>query len=157
MNLVATDAPPCHIKAMTQMGIAKVREMEAEASRMPQLELETDHLFHAGCYTRTVVLPAGTFITGALIKIATVIIITGTVRIYVDDGDVQDHTGYNVFAAEANRKQAFYAFSDVTITMIFPTSAQTVEAAEAEFTDEAHLLITNCKEKQLCQVLQPQP
>jgi hypothetical protein len=50
--------------------------------------------------------------------------------------------GYNVLPASAGRKQVFVSVSDVVITMVFPTKATTVEAAEAEFTDEAAMLLS---------------
>jgi hypothetical protein len=48
--------------------------------------------------------------------------------------------GYAVLPASAGRKQAFVAQADTRLTMVFPTSAKTVEQAEREFTDEIYLL-----------------
>jgi hypothetical protein len=47
-----------------------------------------------------------------------------------------------VIPASAGRKQVFVSRSTVTITMLFPTLARTVEEAEAEFTDEAAGLLS---------------
>lgn len=107
----------------------------------PQAEIETSHIIHGGMYTRTIKIPAGVLLTGALIKVATVLIVQGDVLVYVGDKSVELH-GYNVFAASANRKQVFMAMSDVYLTTVFPTSAKTVEEAENEFTDEANLLLS---------------
>jgi hypothetical protein len=80
-------------------------------------------------------------ITGALIKIPTVLIISGAVVIYLD-GAAQELHGYHVFAASAGRKQAFVALADTDLTMLFPTAAKTLEAAERAFTDETDLLMS---------------
>ena len=86
-------------------------------------------------------VPAGVAITGALMKIPTMLILSGDFVIYIDDVPVELH-GYNVFTGCANRKQAGYALTDTNVTMIFPTQAKTVEEAEEEFTEECHLLFS---------------
>lgn len=126
---------------MSADAIARVRAMEAEAALLPQVDIHTRNLLHAGLYARTIRLPAGAALTGALIKIATVVIVSGHVSIYVD-GEVIELAGYHVLPASAGRKQAFLAHADTDITMLFPSRAATVEAAEAEFTDEADRLLS---------------
>jgi hypothetical protein len=81
-------------------------------------------------------------ITGALIKIPTVVITSGSLIAYTGEG-LKPLDGYNVIKAEAGRKQAFVAKTGSYITMIFATSATTIEEAEREFTDEYELLLTN--------------
>jgi len=129
------------IAPMSAAAIDKVRALERQAARLPQLPIETSHLFHAGMYARTVRIPAGVMITGVLIKTATILIISGDVVMYVE-GKAKELHGYNVFAASAQRKQAFVALSDAAMTMLFPTEAKTVAAAEDEFTGEADLLLS---------------
>lgn len=130
------------IPAMSDQAIGIVRCLERAATEFPQVHIETTHAFHAGLYARTVKIPAGVIITGALIKIPTLLIISGEVVMYLDGSPKKLH-GYNVFAASAHRKQAFVAITDTHLTMLFPTTATTVEEAEAEFTDEVSLLMTN--------------
>lgn len=124
-----------------EMSLEKIRRLETEAFKMPQVRLETTHVFHAGMYARTCKVPAGVLITGALIKIATLLIVEGDAMVYVNDGAVRME-GYNVLSASAGRKQAFLAMRDTYITMVFPTENTTVEDAEDEFTDEADNLQT---------------
>jgi len=128
--------------AMSNSKIDLVRALEAEAMAMPQEQLSTNHTFHAGTYARTVFLPAGMMITGALIKIPTTVITSGSLIAYTEEGAVELE-GYRVMKAEANRKQIFVAKADSFITMVFATSATTVEEAEREFTDEYGLLLTS--------------
>lgn len=130
-----------HIPAMSDTAIEKVRAIEKRASELEQIPLVTTHVLHAGVYSRTIMLKAGTFITGALIKRTTQLIFSGHAMVYIGDESVE-LIGYKTMAASANRKQAFLALEDTHLTMLFATSATTVNEAEEEFTDEAHLLIS---------------
>lgn len=128
------------IPAMTPAAIDRVRLLEGERAALPQVPIRTEHLLHAGMYARTVYVPAGVLITGVLIKVATVLIVEGDALIYLGHEKPLEVAGYNVLPASAGRKQAFVARSDMRLTMIFPTTAATVEEAEREFTDEVDLL-----------------
>ncbi len=119
----------------------KVRRLEEVVLGLPQTRIDTSQVLHAGMYARTVMIPAGVVLTGALIKIAPLLIVEGDVLVYVG-GETIELNGYNVLAADANRKQAFVAKTDTYLTMVFPSSAHTTEEAEDEFTDEAHMLTT---------------
>jgi hypothetical protein len=108
----------------------------------PQVELPTEHVIHAGMYARTVRMPAGTILAGALIKVPTMVIVNGHTKVFVKDG-VSEIDGFNVFPASANRMQIFVAVTPVEITMMFPTQAKTVEECEREFTDEHEQLLSH--------------
>ena len=129
------------IPAMKKIAIDNVRQLEKHVLKAPQTKIATDHLFHAGVYARTIMIPAETVLTGALIEIATVLIVSGHAIVYVGD-ESKEINGFHVFAASAGRKQAFIAVTDVYLTMLFATDAKTVEEAENWFTDEAHLLFS---------------
>lgn len=129
------------IPAMSDDAIAKVRSLEAKLRALPQVPVATDHVLHAGMYARTIRIPAGVVLTGALIQIATLLIANGDCQVFVGD-DVRELHGYNVLPASAHRRQAFIAITDTDLTMIFTTRSQTVSDAEEEFTDEAHLLMS---------------
>lgn len=130
---------PATIAAMSPQAIARVQKLEAFLLTQPQLNASVWHLIHAGMYHRTLLMRAGTVVTGALVKIPTVLTIHGDVVVTIGDR-VRRLTGFNVIPAAANRKQVFRAFSDTHITMAFPTDAKTVEEAEREFTDQHELL-----------------
>lgn len=127
------------IPAMSGEAIARVAMLERQLLALPQTPLETQHVLHAGLYSRTLLLPAGEVMTGALIKIATLLIVQGDTLVLIE-GETRRITGYAVLPAAAGRKQAFLAIADTHITMIFPTAARSVVAAEREFTDEADRL-----------------
>src|SRR5216684_8484560 len=115
------------IPAMGPAAVSKVRALEAIARKLPQVPLETHHILHGGLYARTIRIPAGVTITGALIKVATVLIVRGDVLIYVGDEEPLRLEGYNVLPASAGRKQAFATLADTHITMICSTEVRTVE------------------------------
>ncbi|HSV48351.1 MAG TPA: hypothetical protein VLJ58_21360 [Ramlibacter sp.] len=122
--------------------IGKVRALEsALLAQEDQVEIPTNHVLHAGMYARTVRIPAGHAVTGALIKVPTVLIVNGDVVLYTGDGTVH-LTGYHVLPAAAGRKTAFAAIGDTDLTMLFPTQAATVDQAEREFTDEFDALLS---------------
>lgn len=127
------------IPAMSGEAVAKVRQLEQWALERDQIDMPIEHTIHGGMYARTLMLPAGVMITGALIKVPTILIIAGNAIMYTNDGPAEI-IGYAVLPASAHRKQAFYALEDTYMTMLFPTKAKTVEEAEREFTDEVELL-----------------
>jgi len=129
------------IAPMSNEAVQKVRELETMTLQLPQVDIPTDHVLHAGMYARTITIPAGTMLTGALIELATLLIIQGDVDVFTGEG-TQRLTGYHVIAAQAGRKQAFVTHADTHVTMIFPTKAQHVAQAEDEFTQEADRLLS---------------
>lgn len=127
------------IPATTDRSLEMVCQLEAEVLGQEQVQLATDHVLHAGVYARTVTIPAGVVVTGSLMKIATVLIIEGEVSVFMGD-DTLIFRGYNVVPALAGRKTAVLAHTVTHVTMLFHTDAETVAAAEAEFTDETDKL-----------------
>ncbi len=121
--------------------VEKVRQLETAALAMPQVDIPTDHVFHAGMYARTIQIPAGVMLTGARILIPTILIISGDALIYGENGPKR-FSGYHVALGQCGRKQAFYALQDTHLTMLFPTGATTVDAAEQQFTDEYEKLFS---------------
>ncbi|AIL33103.1 hypothetical protein [Basilea psittacipulmonis] len=135
MNLPSTIVVP----SMTDEQIEKVHQVEEKLMELEQIEIPTHHVIHAGMYARTIKIPAGAIITGVLIKRSTLLIVQGTTTVYVGDKEIFVN-GYQVLPASKHRKQMFMAHEDTYLTMIFPTQAKSVQEAEEEFTDQAHLL-----------------
>lgn len=124
---------------MSVAAIDRVRLAEGRASELPQVPITTEHMIHGGLYLRTVRLPAGVRITGALVKRATALIVHGDAVAYLGEETIR-LCGYNVLPASAGRKQVFVALSETVLTMILPTDAKTVDEAERQFTDELEIL-----------------
>lgn len=139
MNSVACPSPV--FPAMSAADVGKVSRLESRLREMEQVSIATTHHFHAGLYARTIRIPKDVVITGALIRIATLLIVSGHVTVFIGEDQIELR-GYHVIPASAGRKQVFVAHADTDLTMIFPSRAATVEEAEAEFTAEADLLMS---------------
>lgn len=112
-----------------------IKEYEGNARELDQLDVKTEHLIHAGMYARTVHLPAMGMFTNVLIKIPTVVIVSGYCYMWAGTKWVK-LVGYHAFPASAGRKQICMTKEPTSVTMIFSTDATTVEEAESQFTDE---------------------
>lgn len=113
---------------------------------LPQIDIQTDHVIHGGMYTRTIRLGAGVVLMGALVKIPTMLIVSGCTKVFTGESWIE-LDGFHVIPARAGRKQIFVTQEDTNISMIFRTDAQTVEQAEEEFTDEAEALMSKQSDK----------
>lgn len=133
--------PGSLVPSMSDATIGKVREIERITAQMPQTPIATAHLFHAGLYARTVMVPPDTVMTGALIRRATVLIVEGETLMVTEEGTVALH-GYNVLPMSARRKAALVAITETHLTMLFATNARTTAEAEDEFTNEPELLVS---------------
>lgn len=129
------------LPAMTAGAIEQVRRLEEASRQHPQVAIATRHVLHAGMYARTICVPAGVLLTGVFIRIPTLLIFSGHATVFIG-GETLELAGHHVLPASAGRKQAFVAHADTELTMLFPTRATTVEEAEAEFTDEPHMLFS---------------
>jgi hypothetical protein len=127
------------LPTMNEEEIVKVRKLETLLAGFPQVDLETQHIIHGGTYSRTIMIPAGAALTGALLKIPTTLVVSGRVTVFIGDKTI-DLDGFNVLPASTGRKQAFYAHTDTWLTMFCATEAHTLEDIEAEMTDEVDLL-----------------
>ena len=139
MNSIASAAPS--LPAMTSADVEKVRGLESHLLGMEQVAIQTQHHFHAGLYSRTIRIPAGVMITGALINIPTLLIVSGHVTVFIG-GETLELKGYHIVPGQAGRKQVFVAHADTDLTMTFATQAKTVEDAESEFTNQPTALMS---------------
>jgi hypothetical protein len=149
LNLAKTTLEPAQtgvrISASSPDVLKAIYAAQALVSSGPQAEVETTHVLHAGMYARTVRVPAGVRAVGTLIKIPTLLIVQGDMDMWSGE-DWLEIRGYGVLPGEAGRKALFVTRSDVWMTMLFATQAQTVDEAERECTDEYEDLITRRKE-----------
>lgn len=119
----------------------EVRRLEAELLALPQVDLATENLVHGGMCARTILIPAGTALTGALTNMDNVCVMFGDIEVTTDEG-VKRLTGYHVLPAKAGAKRAGFAHSDTWWTTIWPTGLADIEAIEDEATSESDRLQT---------------
>lgn len=118
-----------------------VAHLEAHLAQLPQVDLQTQHIVHAGVSARTIFIPAGTTLTGALTRIGNVCIVVGDITVTTDEGP-QRLTGHHVITAQPGAKRAGYAHADTWWTTVHHTEQVDVRAIEAEMTTEADRLQT---------------
>ena len=127
------------IPPMSSEMIEKVRAVEHLSRKRKQVKIPIEDYLHGGMYVRTARVPAGIAFTGVRIIVETSLVVNGHAIIHTGVEWVEVK-GFNVFAAAKNRKQVFVTFTDVELTMFFPTKAKTVKEAEEQFTDEVSSL-----------------
>lgn len=118
-----------------------VRELERHMLAMPQVDLATTHLAHGGMYARTIMIPAGTLLTGAQTNCDNICVVVGDISVTTDDGTVR-LTGHHVIPARAGFKRAGLAHADTWWTTLMLTDEVEVERIEEQMTDEADMLQT---------------
>ena len=118
-----------------QSMLDRVKNLQAEVSKLPQYQPETKHYFHGGMYCREVFRHAGVLVVGAVHKKEHFyLIVSGTVAITTDDG-VQRVTGPHLFQSKPGTKRAVYAETDALCMTFHALAATTVEDAEAELVE----------------------
>lgn len=129
----------------TDSEVEFAKAVESEALKQEQVEIETTHNFHAGIYSRTILIPKGVLITGALITIDTLLTIAGHCIVFNGPNGATEYKGYNIIKGMAGRKNVFYALQDTYLTMQFATKSIDVDSAEREFTSEIDKLASRGK------------
>lgn len=115
---------------------AKVEALQVELSKLPQLELPTEHIFHGGMYCRQLWRPAGTLIVGKVHKKEHFyMVVYGTVAVTTDDG-VQYLTGPHLLTSSAGTKRAVYAETDALCMTFHRADSTTVDEVETELVED---------------------
>lgn len=128
-------------RAIAETPRAQVEALEREVLKLPQVDLKTSHVLAGGVYSRTIVIPAGTVLTGAVHKRDHINVMQGDITVTTDAGP-QRFTGHHVIATKAGAKRAGYAHADTIWTTICRTDSTDLEAIEAELVEESERLQT---------------
>lgn len=129
------------LPALAPAARERVYAFEQELLKQQQVPVFIIHTLHAGVYARSMLMPQGMVLTGALMKIPTLLIVSGELQVFNGE-HTERFSGYNVLQGAAGRKSLMLAITDVNMTMLFATQAATVDEAEREFTDEYEKLQT---------------
>lgn len=119
----------------------RVRQLEQHLLGLPQVDLQTGHLVHGGMYARTIMVPAGTMLTGALTNQDNVCVVHGDITVTTDTG-TRHLVGFNVLPACAGSKRAGIAHADTWWTTLWTTDLTDITEIENVLTDEADQLQT---------------
>lgn len=120
---------------------AQVRAMEAHLLTLPQVDVQTQLLVHGRMCARTILVPAGTMLTGVQTNCDNVCILCGDITVTTDAGP-QRLTGFHVLPAAAGFKRAGIAHADTWWATVHHTDHTDPALIEREMTDEPGLLQT---------------
>ena len=119
----------------------KVDRLESFILQMPQVDLQTTHALSGCVYARTIFIPAGTVLTGAVHKKDHINVVHGDISVSTDDG-MKRITGYHVLPTKAGMKRHGFAHGDTHWTTLCETQLDEVEAIENELVEDAEKLQT---------------
>ena len=138
---------PCEDDALALIvgmpDVATVRALEdiIRGLGLPEVDIPTSTVVHDGMVARTIFIPAGTMMTGALGKANTVNVFIGDITVTTDDGMVR-LSGYNVIPGTAGAKRAGVSHADTWWTTIHRSDLTDPAAIEDEYTDESADLLS---------------
>lgn len=135
-----TATPEHALALLAAAGDAGARFDEALA-RLPQVDLQTAHLVHAGISARWIHIPADTVLVGALTELDNVCLVIGDITVTTGAGVVR-LTGVNMLPALKGAKRRGVAHADTLWFTVHRTESATVAGAEDEMTREASNLQT---------------
>jgi hypothetical protein len=103
--------------------------------------IEAEHHFAAGLVARTIMIPAGTCLTGAAHLSEHLNIATGDITVWTEAG-MRRLVGHHVLPSMAGAKRVGYAHKDTWWTSVHlnPTNTRDVQALEAALVEDPHRL-----------------
>jgi hypothetical protein len=132
-NVVVRDVPASHLP---------IYRLEAELLKLPQVEMPVEHAFCAGLYARTMHIPAGTALTGAIHRQESFFLVRkGSLIVSTDSGPRTLGPG-DMSVSSIGTKRAGVALTDVEVTTFHanPTNEQEPNALWDLFTIPAPAL-----------------
>lgn len=135
---------------------AKIYSAEKYLASLPQTEVEPEHVFADGLYSRKILIPAGNWITGKVHKQSDLnIVVYGHMKILTKNGFREAHGGEQ-FAGSAGIKQMGFAFEDTLWVTVHHTHLTDLDEIDKElFEDNNEPKVLDFKTgKQVQEVLQ---
>jgi hypothetical protein len=120
-NVVAQE-----VKAGVPADHLPIYRLEAELLKLPQVDMPVDHAFCAGLYARTMYIPAGTALTGAIHREESFFLVRkGNLIVSTDNGHRTLGPG-DMSVSKIGTKRAGIAMTDVEVTTFHanPTNEQ---------------------------------
>lgn len=120
---------------------SQIKQLEAEMLKYEQVPIGTAMLAHGRMCARTIFIPAGVSLTGALINHDNICIVSGDITVTTDDGPKR-LTGFHVIPASAGKKRVGRTNADTWWTCIWHTDLTDHTEIENDMTNEAESLQT---------------
>ncbi len=114
------------VKAGVPVEHLPIYQLEAEILKLPQVEMPVDHDFCNGLYARTMHIPAGTILTGAIHREESFFLVRkGELIVSTDNGPRTIGPGH-MSISKIGTKRAGIALTDVEVTTFHanPTNEQ---------------------------------
>lgn len=140
---IPSSSPPS-IPSSSPAALAVLEVLERGLLERPQIPLQTHHYLWAGVYYRWVCMPEGVVLTGAVIRIPTLLTLSGDVSVWVE-GTWTRYTGVAVLPCEPHRKSLMVAHIPTHLLMGFGTAATTADEAEREFCEHPERLLSRAQ------------
>jgi hypothetical protein len=124
------------VKAGVPADHLPIYRLEAELLKLPQVDMPVDHAFCAGLYARTMHIPAGTALTGAIHREESFFLVRkGNLIVSTDNGPRTLGPG-DMSVSKIGTKRAGIALTDVEVTTFHanPTNEQQPQALWDLFT-----------------------
>lgn len=113
---------PAEIKGLRDKGEyrGKVAALEEKILELEPVEMVTNHYFAHGTYTRELIIPKGTLVTGKIHRYSCTNIITkGKILAVSDEGEYEIEAPH-VFVSGSDVKKACYALEDTIWINVHP-------------------------------------
>ena len=117
----------------------RVDALEAAMLALPQVNAHTTHALAGRVYARTILIPAGCVLTGAVHKKDHLNIVSGDVSFVNEDGQTR-LTGYHVIATKAGSKRCAVAHTDTWWTTVLHTDCAELADIEADAVEDPEAL-----------------
>ena len=114
-----------------------ITDHESNVMKLPQVEIQTEHMLYGGIYTRRIIIPKGCIMTGAVYKKDFISIqIYGDMNLLNDDGSETRVTGYNAFQSKPGARRMGISHEESMWIGIFSTEALDIDSVLMEYMDE---------------------
>jgi hypothetical protein len=126
-NVIVRDVPASHLP---------IYRLEAELLKLPQVDMPVEHAFCAGLYARTMHIPAGTILTGAVHREESFFLVRKGSLIVSTDNGMRTLGPGDMSISSIGTKRAGVALTDVDVTTFHanPTNEQEPNALWDLFT-----------------------
>jgi hypothetical protein len=110
--------------------------LQVAASKLAQVELQTEHFWADGMYCRSLFRPADTLIVGKVHRKEHLYIVASGTVIIAGDGYREEITGPKVIVSKPGTKRAVYAVTDATTMTVHRTNETDLDLIEVELIEE---------------------
>jgi quercetin dioxygenase-like cupin family protein len=116
--------------------LSEIITLEKSLLELPQVDMHVEHTFANGIYARTLHVPKGAVVTGAMHRFEQInTIAKGEVHVVTTEGSAIYKAG-DIFSSPAGTKRAFYAVEDTVWTTILhnPNNVTDIDILEEFYT-----------------------